>query len=106
MVPFAERAAMVRFPLISPADGLRSAATGRGEPGKTVRNVFTVGFTAVMLTTTSLASAGVAANCATFTTRVVAGPIVLPTHWNSVPDRVDGFPSLVSQMRMGGPTDV
>src|ERR1019366_8720017 len=55
---------------------------------------------------TSLAVAGTAANGETFTTMVLAGPIAFPSHWNSGPDRVDGFATLVSQMRMAGPTEV
>ena len=53
------------------------------------------------LTTTALAPEGTPASPATARVRVPLAPIVLASHWVSVPVSWDGSPARVSQTRTG-----
>src|ERR1700676_1696410 len=102
---------MTRLGTVSPATKLRLEATGCVAPdGHTVRKLVAVGLVTVTFNTTAdtpeegtpplVVPVGLVP--VAWMVRVPPADSVLPRHCESVPDRPEGFPVLVSQIREEG----
>src|SRR5450755_1159446 len=86
---------------ISPTAGLRSDDTGTGRAGNTVRKVGWFGWMPVRLTATAVAPWGTPAKPRMFKVSGVPETMGCPLHWAGAPERFEGLPALVSQIRTG-----